>query len=103
MPAAGDKDSEGSTLVLGLTVPATGPLREIAGEIATRVAEHLGAEGPDAQSVGARLEAIVADLGAAPAQQGKDITFEFRRAGAELVIHVHCAGRASEVRHPLPA
>lgn len=88
--------------MLQLTVPAAGDLRAIASELATRVAEHLGAGAPDARFIGDRVETIVVQLGEA-ANGGKDeITFEFRRAGDELVIHARCAGVASEVRHPLP-
>ena len=89
--------------MLELTVPAAGRLSDIASEVAARVAEHLGAGAPDAQSIGARVDEIVSALGERGAPQGTEITFEFRRAGAELVIHVRCDGVASEVRHPLPA
>jgi hypothetical protein len=102
MPAAGDNESGEAALVLQLTVPAAGGLRVIASELATRVAEHLGAGAPDARSIGERVETLVSQLGDA-ARGKEDITFEFRRAGAELVIHARCAGVASEVRHPLPA
>jgi len=103
MPAAGDKDSGEAALVLQLTVPAAGGLRVIASELAARVAEHLGAGAPDARSIGDRVETIVSQLGDAARGEKEDITFEFRRSGAELVIHARCAGAASEVRHPLPA
>ena len=103
MPAPAGKGSEEGALVLQLTVPAAGRLSDIASEIAAKVAEHLGVGAPDAQSIRARVDEIVSGLGAGAPPQGTEIFFEFRRAGAELVIHVRCAGVASEVRHPLPA
>ncbi len=84
-----------------LSVPAEGGLRDIASELATKIAEHLGANAPDAQSLGAMVEGLASRLGAGGGRQ-EDITFEFRQVDGELVIEARCSGRASEVRHPLP-
>jgi hypothetical protein len=89
-------------LVMHLSVPAEGRLRGIARELATRVAEHLGAPGPDAQAVGEAVEGLASRL-ANGGQADRSITFEFRQARGELVIEGRCSGEATEVRHPLPA
>lgn len=85
-----------------LSVPSEGGLRGIASELAARVAEHLGAAGPDVQAIGALVEGLASRLGNG-AQSGRSITFEFRQARGELVIEGRCSGEASEVRHPLPS
>jgi hypothetical protein len=90
-------------LDMRLWVPAEGGLRGIAGELATKVAEHLGTSAPDAQSLGAAVEKLASDLGQGGSHQGGLITIDFRRVGSELVIEASCNGHASEVRHPLPA
>jgi len=84
-----------------LSVPAEGGLRRIASELATKVAQHLGTNAPDAQSLGATVEKLASRLGTDGGHQ--DITFEFRQVAGELIIEARCNGQASEVRHPLPA
>ncbi|MGH9370499.1 MAG: hypothetical protein ACRD15_03085, partial [Vicinamibacterales bacterium] len=102
MPGAWDKSPDSRALEMRLSVPPEGGLRGIASELATKIAEHLGARSPDAQSLGAMVDGLASRLGNGGAQQ-QDITFEFRQVDGELVIEARCDGKASEVRHPLPA
>ena len=84
-----------------LSVPAEGGLRDIAGELAARIAEHLGAS--DAESLGARVEGLAASLSRDAGCRERVITFEFREQDGELVVAGSCNGEASEVRHQLGA
>ncbi len=90
-------------MVMHLSVPAKSGLRAIASELATRIAEHLGAKAPDAQSIGALVEGLASRLGNGSGHQGQDITFDFRQVDGELVIEARRNGEASEVRHRLPS
>lgn len=91
----------GHGLVMHLSVPVHGSLRAIAGELAARVAEHLGAA--DAEALGERVDGLAAALGADGCMEERVITFEIRQQGTELVVEGRCDGRASEVRHRLGA
>jgi hypothetical protein len=83
-----------------LSVPAEGELRDIAAELAAKIAEHLGVKAADAAS----LSATVSGLASRVAGGGQpDITFDFRQVDRELIIEARCAGQASEVRLPLTA
>ena len=93
---------ERRALEMRLSVPAEGSLRAIAGELAARIAEHLGTASPDAQSVAKTVEGLASRLGNGGGHQKHDITFVFRQEAGELVIEARCDGEASEVRHPLP-
>jgi hypothetical protein len=89
------------TLVLRLSVPAQGPLRAIAADIAGKVAASLGDKALEAGSVGAAVERVAASV--APGASDAEITFEFRQIEGELLIEARCGSRSSEVRCPLPA
>ncbi len=102
MPATARNAPDSHALEMQLSVPAEGDLRDVARELATRIAEHLGARAPDAQSLGALVDGLASRLGNGSAHQGKAITFEFRQVEGELVIEARCDGEASEVRHQLP-
>jgi hypothetical protein len=88
-------------LVLRLSVPARGPLRSVAADMAGKVAESLGDKGLDAGSVGAAVERVASQV--APGSSDAEITFEFRQVGGELLVEARCGSRSSEVRCPLPA
>lgn len=88
-------------VLLRLSVPPDGALREVAREVAARVAEYCGASVPDAEALATSLERAVAGItGAGPAGP---VDLVFRRAGGDLVIEARTNGRSSEVRHALPA
>jgi hypothetical protein len=89
------------TLVLRLSVPAQGVLREVATELAARVAEYLGDKAQDASAVSAALESVASRV--APNGSDADIEFDFRQVEGELLIEARCGSRTSEVRCPLPA
>jgi hypothetical protein len=101
MPEPTGKAADPQALKLRLWVPAEGDLRDIAGELAAKVAEHLGATRPDAQSLAAKVAGLTSDLGSGRPQTA-DIAMEFRHADGELVVEARCAGDASEVRHEIP-
>jgi hypothetical protein len=100
MPEAAGHHPPSHALEMSLSVPAKGGLRGIASELATKIAEHLGAASPDAQSIGAMVDGLASRLGNGGGHE--DITFEFRLVERELVIEARCNGEASELRHPLP-
>jgi hypothetical protein len=92
--------NDGPSLVLRLSVPSEGGLRAVATEVATRIAEYLGSNRPDAESAGVTLEGLAARV--APSGANGDIQFEFREVDRELLIRAHCDDRSMEVRYPLP-
>lgn len=87
-------------MVLRLSVPAAGGLRIIAGDLAVKIADDLGAAVPDAEPVAEALEVLAGRV--APPDHDGDISFEFRRSGHELLIQATCAGQTSELRYLLP-
>jgi hypothetical protein len=89
-------------LDLRLWVPAEGDLREIAGELAAKIAEQLGAQSPDAKQLGERVAGLASQVANGGGHAGQEITFEFRQVEGELVVQARCNGEASEVRQPLP-
>jgi hypothetical protein len=93
--------SASGELVLRLSVPAQGPLRAVAADIAGKVAESLGDKALEAGPVGAALERVASVV--APDGIDAQITFEFRQIEGELLIEARCGSRSSEVRCPLPA
>jgi hypothetical protein len=96
MAGSAAKAPDAPALVMRLSVPVDGGLRVVAGELAAKVAEYLGA---DRGSIGATLDGLMSRVGTS----GEDITFEFRHVGRELVILARCNRRSSEARYPLPA
>lgn len=94
-------DNNARSLVLRLSVPAEGRLRAVATEVATRIAEYLGSNRPDAESAGVTLEGLAARV--APTGANGDIQFEFREVDGELLIQARCDERSMEVRYPLPS
>ena len=90
-------------LEMRLRVPADGSLRAIASELATKIAEHLGTNAPDARSLGATIDEVASRLGELRRPEAHDITFSFRELDGELVIEARRNSESSEVRHPLPA
>jgi hypothetical protein len=101
MPDQTGNSADPLALDLRLWVPAEGDLRVIAGELAAKIAEQLGAGPPDAQQLGERV-AVLASRFANGGGHGQEITFEFRQVKGELVVEARCNGEASEVRQPLP-
>jgi hypothetical protein len=99
MSDAGGKPAGANALKLRLSVPASGGLRAVAAEFATRVAAHLGSDST-AEAAGAACEHLAERV--APQGSGGDITFEFTEGDGELLIHARCNGRSSEARHRLP-
>jgi len=102
MPEPTGKSADASALALRLWVPAEGDLRSIAGELAAKVAEHLGAAAPDAQTLAAKVSGLASQLGNGGGPQAPDIAMEFRQVEGELVVEGRCAGRRSEIRHEIP-
>jgi hypothetical protein len=90
-----------SGLLLKLSVPAEGPLRIVATDIAASVAEYLQAGQPDADSVRAAVETAAAQ--ALSGGSEPEIALEFRLVDRELLIEARCGSRSSEVRCQLPA
>jgi hypothetical protein len=84
-----------------LSVPAEGGLRHIAGELATRIAAHLGAPPQNAESIGAGVDRLAARLKEGGSSEESAITLAFRHDGGDLVVQGRCEGEATEIRHPL--
>jgi len=76
-------------------------LREVATELAARVAEYLGDQARDALAVSAALESVASRV--APNGSDADIEFDFHQVEGELLIEARCGSRTSKVRCPLPA
>ena len=83
-----------------MSVPAEGGLRDLAGEVASKIAEYLGSRQSDVASIAASIEGLAGSV--APPGASHDIVFEFHALNGELVVHAQCAGRSSETRHRLP-
>jgi hypothetical protein len=88
------------TLVLRLSVPASGGFRAFATDLAAKVGEYLGQRPPDAKATAAAVESLVARLDSR--DEKAEITFEFHQLNGELRIEARCEGRSSEARTPLP-
>ncbi len=98
MPKPAGKASGASTLVLRVSVPAHGELRQVATALAGRLAEYLG--NPVLRTrAPAMLDSLASRV--APPNGDGEIAFEFHRRNSELVIEAQCAGRSSEVRYRL--
>jgi hypothetical protein len=103
MPDQTGNSADPRALDLRLCVPAEGDLRRIAGELAAKIAEQLGAGSPDAQRLAEQVSGLASKLANGGGLSGQEITFEFRQVNGELVVQARCNGEASEVRQPLPA
>lgn len=88
-------------LLMRISVPAEGGLRDVAGEVASKIAEYLGSRKSDVASIAASIHGLAGHV--APPGASNDIVFEFHAVDGALVVHARCAGRSSETRHPLPA
>ena len=88
-------------MVMRISVPAEGGLRDVAGEVGLKIAEFLGSRHVDADSIAAAIHGLAGKV--APPGAASDITFEFHATKGELVVHAQCDGRSSETRHRLPA
>jgi hypothetical protein len=88
-----------SGFVVKLSVPAEGPLRVIATDVAGKIAEYLQTSQP-VDSVTAAVESAASE---ASGGSSGDITLEFRLVDRELLIEARCGSRTSEVRCQLPA
>jgi hypothetical protein len=88
-------------LVLRLSVPAVGRLRDIATELAPKIAEYLGIGAADVESVAVGLEGLFGRV--APAGADADVALEFRQLDRELLIDATCQGHRAELRYLLPA
>ncbi len=102
MPDQTGNSADPRALDLRLWVPAEGDLRGIAGDLAAKIAEQLGAGSPDARQLGERVAVLASRLANGGGAAGQEITFEFRQVKGELVVEARCNGEASEVRQPLP-
>ena len=89
-------------MVLRLSVPAGDGFREVAVDLAVKVAEYVGCPPTDAAKVAPLLESLAAKV-APDSTAGAEITFEFHQDGDERRIEAECSDRTSEARFPLPA
>ncbi|HZB26185.1 MAG TPA: hypothetical protein VE379_08650 [Vicinamibacterales bacterium] len=96
MAAPAAKAPHAPALEMRLSVPVDGTLNDVAVELATKLAEFLGAE---SASIGGAIGMLTSRVASA----GENVTFEFRHIGRELVIRAHCNGRSAEERRPLTA
>lgn len=99
MSESGANRAGRNAFTLRLSVPASGGLRSVAAEFATRVAAHLGSDS-SAKAAGVACQHLAERV--APEGSDGDITFEFSEGDGELLIRARCKGRSSEARHPLP-
>jgi hypothetical protein len=88
------------TLVLRLSLPASGGFQAFAADLAAKVGEYLGQRPPVAKATAAAIESLVAKLESR--DDKAEITFEFHQLNGELRIEARCEGRSSEARYPLP-
>jgi hypothetical protein len=95
-----EPDGASPTLVLRVSVPATGGLRPIPVELARRVAEYLGISSDEAGAIGRALDGLMGRV--APDGSLADVALEFRQREGELLIDATCEGHRSELRYPLP-
>jgi hypothetical protein len=88
-------------MLMRMSVPAEGGLRDLAGDVATKIAEYLGTRKSDIAPIAAAIHGLAGNV--APPGASTDIVFEFHAVDGELVVHARCADRSSETRHRLPA
>ena len=66
------KSPESPALEMRLSLPADeGAWRAIAGELAARIAEYLGAKAPDAQLLGRSVEGLIGRFGSEVSGRGR--------------------------------
>ena len=102
MPEETAKSTAAHALDLTLSVPAEGELRELAGELAAKVAEHLGAGAAEAQSLAAKVAELAARMSAGGGAVNEDIAFTFRQSDGDIVVEARRAGKSSQVRQEIP-
>ncbi len=93
---------EAPTLIVRLSVPAVDAFPSVAADLAVKVAEFVGRRAADAAATGDAVKALVAKVAPSGTNGTDEITLEFHQTDDELRIEARCAGRSSEVRHPLP-
>ena len=101
MPEEMAKSTAAHALDLTLSVPAEGELRELAGELAAKVAAHLGAAPADAHSLAAKVDELAVRMSASGAAN-EDIAFAFRQSEGEIVVDARRGGKSSQVRQEIP-
>ena len=101
MPQRADGEPQSSAFEMRLAVPAQGGLRDIAGELAARVAEHFGIGAPEADALRDRVGDLAARV--VEGRRHEEIRFAFLRRAGELIVEARCNDEVSEVRQPLPA
>jgi hypothetical protein len=105
------READAPTMLLRLSVPAASVFRGVAIDLAMKVAEYLSRDGNESKptsgqtaqtrQAGAAIDALFAEV--VPREEaGAYITFEFHQIEGELRIEASCAGRSSQMRHPLP-
>jgi hypothetical protein len=87
------------SLLMRISVPSNGELREIASDVAAKIAEYLGMHSADPGAIAAAVDGLAGTV--APPGGSSDITFEFHAVKGELVVQARCDGRSSETRHRL--
>ena len=87
-------------LVLRLSLPASGELRAIAAELASKMADQFGVRADGEGGLASAIEQLAGNV--QPAADGQ-LALEFHKLDRELKIEARSGGRASEARIPLPA
>ena len=86
---------------LSLVVPADAKYRALGSEVGAKFAEIVGGSSADAEALGSALTTALAEIAAgAPEGDHIDVTLQAGSGGVEITLHCH--GRSSVVRQPLP-
>lgn len=85
-----------------MTLPAQGPFRELAPDLAAKYAELAGGSAADGQALAAALDDALAKI---TASVGPDASVElaFRPANGGVDIALRCGDRSSALTHALVA
>ena len=86
--------------MLRLSLPASGDLRAIAGELAAKMAAQFGVQAEGDGGLASTIEELARRVH--PAADAV-LALEFHKLDRELKIEARSDGRASEARIPLPA
>ena len=81
--------------VLRVSLPPSGDLAGLAPDMAVKLAEQLGLDGPGAERVGAAVAELARQV---DASSGENVLLEFHKVRGELKIEARHGSRASETR-----
>ena len=83
-------------LVLGLSIPGSGEMQSVAGDLASKLAQFSGSAAGVDSALAEAVTRLVREVSAADGM--RDITLEYRCEGGQAIVTARCGPNASEIR-----